>query len=216
MMKYICLIFFLLFCSCGAPYCKKYPFEEKDDYKSWMVYSEGDIRYFQSETSTDTMEVWKRDEKVPKNTCPLWLENSLWFQDIHEYHAGAGYTFTIHHRGHNLIGHMSIIKGEMGEYAHFSFTIDGIYGPNTPVNQMEQDTINGAVFNDCIKIISNADEFPDRFVYPVEMTSACWSKSKGLLYYEIEGVKYYLTQVARVKINENLSQELPLQKSCEN
>lgn len=157
-----------------------------------MVYSERDYRFFQNGTSIDTMEIWEKSEDVPQNTNPFWLEDGLWFRDEHEFHASAGYTFTLHHYGYDLVGRMSITKREMGKYAIFSLGTHGIYGRKFPVNELVQDTIHGVVFNDCVKIKSNADEFPDRFIYPVEMAAACWSKSKGLLYYEIDGEKYYL------------------------
>lgn len=192
-MKYIVIILFVLFgfISCGAPYSKKYPFEPMDDYQSWMVFEEGDSVYFKNDSSIDTIIIYEKRERVPKNSCPIWLENFEWARDIHEYHGLVSYIFFILHQGARLQGLMYIRKDEMGQYASFHLSINGITDDDVNhVNELVDCAVCGVHYKDCIIVKSQLELPPDTIASPAKLTSICWSKSRGLLYYDIDGKRF--------------------------
>lgn len=190
-MKYILLFCFLLLVSCGAPYSKKYPFELMDDYQSWIIYSKGDSVFFRNESSVDTMIIYEKRVRLPQNRCPIWLENYEWARGIHEFNGNISYTFFIYHQGTQLQGHMYIEKEVMGKYASFHLFMNGITDDDIMgVNESVECLVDGVRYDDCFVVKSHPELHPGRFVYRVEVTSACWSKSKGLLYYDIDGKRY--------------------------
>ena len=166
----------------------------EDDLEWMSSYEKGDFAIFESKNNMDTVIITDKDIH---NSLDPFMQN----EGSNEYIAGGNFELQLRHQGKIHTGYFSIskekrkgpvrIKGQLCERYGLGYNNQAL-----PLKYSKV-IIAGRILKDCMVIDKSNSDIGGDVKDSIGVKNFVWSKSKGLVKYELNnGDIYYLTKVS--------------------